>query len=99
MTPKFDKLIKELLEEDMKCKIPTGIRPSDHPDFRFQKCCRNPYSTGIRKVYFWRKDGTFNFNTCKKRHKRGTESGEACALFKKILYKRKLAAARKAKNK
>lgn len=99
MTPKFDKLVAELLEEATKCTVPTGIMLSDHPDFRYMKCCLNPYSTGIRRVYFMRKDGTFNYNSCKKKHKNGTEAGETCKLFHKIMRKRRLLALKKARDK
>jgi hypothetical protein len=99
MTPEFDKLVQEILTEAQKCTHPTTTQLSDHESFRYTKCIRNPYSTGIRRLYFWRTDGTFDFKRCAKAHKKGTEAYENCKLYHKIMRKRRLAALKRKSQK
>ncbi len=93
MTPKFDNLVNELLEEaakKTKCTHETLPQLSDKKGYRFMRCVENPYSSGIRRVYFGRKDGSFNYDRCKKPQRRGTEGFETCNMLHKARRKRAL---------
>ncbi len=93
MPSKFDQVYNSLIEEANKCTRETGIELSDHPDYRFSKCTRNPYSDGFRRVRFVRKDGSFDYKTrCKKPHRAGTESAETCKWYHRALKRRRLLA-------
>lgn len=92
MTPKFDKLVEELLTEAAKCTYETLPQLSDHPSFVYQRCVRNPYSSGFKKLHYGRKDGSFDYSICKKSHRPGTERAETCRIFHKIMRRRKLLA-------
>lgn len=94
MTPEFDKLYSEIIEEAAaKCTRETGTQLSDHPDFRFSRCTRNPYSDGFRRVRFCRNDGSFDYQArCQKPQRKGTEGYFACQWFHKALRRRKILA-------
>jgi hypothetical protein len=92
MTPKFDKLVEELLAEAAKCTHETLPQLSEHPDFRWKRCVRNPYSSGFKTLHFGRKDGSFDYSICNKPHRPGTEKAETCSMVKKIMRRRKLLA-------
>lgn len=87
MTPKFDDLVNTLLNE-ARCKNPSLPQLSDKKKFRFMRCVENPYSSGIKRVYYMRKDGTFNYKKCNKVQRPGTEAGETCRYIRKMLKKR-----------
>ena len=99
MPSQFDLLYEQIIQEAEACKYPTGTQLSDHENFRFMKCVTNPYSKGVRRLYFSRKDGSFNYNRCKKPQRPGTEGYENCKLYFRALRRRKLIAAIKARRK
>lgn len=91
MTPEFDKLYSELLEES-KCTVETGLQLSDHANYRYQKCARSPYTNTIRRIYAGVKDGSFNYGRCDHKQRKGTAAYEECKLFHKMLRRRKILA-------
>lgn len=78
MTPEFDKLVDELLLEAGKCSHPSSRELSTKKGFKWMACMENPYSQGIRRVFWGRRDGSFNHKRCNKPQRRGTEGGEEC---------------------
>lgn len=99
MTPEFDKLYQKLLNE-AKCKQPTLRQLSDKKGYRWMACRENPYAHGVKRVYWGRKDGTFDYKKCLRPQRAGTEAGEECKDFwKRVAKRKKLLALRKNKAK
>lgn len=93
MTPEFDKLYSEIIEESAtKCTHETGIQLSSHENYKFQRCCKSPYTDAIRVVRFGVKDGSFNYGRCDHKQRKGTAAYEECKLFHKMLRRRKILA-------
>lgn len=89
MTPEFDKLVQEILTEAQKCVLPTTRQLSDKKGYRWMACVEAPYGgSGIHRVYWGRKDGSFNYKRCMKPQRNGTEAGMECRDFRKKLAKR-----------
>jgi hypothetical protein len=92
MTPKFDKLVQDLLEEATRCKHPTLPTLSDHPNFRLMKCVISPYTSGVKRVHYLRKDGSFDYSVCDKPQRPGTERALTCKYYHDVKRKRRLLA-------
>ena len=96
MTENFDNFINSIMnslitEKTARCKGPTLRQLSDKQEFRWMKCAPNPYSYGFKRVFFSRKDGSFDWSKCDRNPRRGTEAGETCALRQQILNRRRRA--------
>lgn len=98
MTSLFDDYVSALLNECAnisdslileKCTHETNIQLSDKADFRFMRCIENPYSSGIKKIYFGDKRQKFDLKKCLRHPRRGSATYENCRMAMRAL-KRKI---------